>query len=228
MTAHSCRVCHSAPATTLTVFVVDHNGARVEHRTCDRHTEGLQADMLAAGWRIEEPAVAEIARIYLDVDGVLNAVPHGQPDWGYQTAAVNGYSITYSPDLIALINRIAATPGVRVYWLTTWCYDAPNHLCRPLGLDGKAWPVVGYDHWRAATGLPWWKHLAIVEHLDGFDGGVLWIDDDHGVDAACVAWLAGQPQILTIAPDTRTGVTRAEASIIERFAEQLQPSGVDA
>lgn len=166
----------------------------------------------------------EAARVYFDVDGVFNAVTRGVPEWGWEsheTVKVLGYPINYSPAFVALVNRIAATPGVGVYWLTTWCHDAPTELCAALGIDGAEWPVVGYDHWRRATGLPWWKHLAIVEHLDGFGGPVLWIDDDHGVDPACRAWLAGQPQILAMAPSTGIGVTRAEADIIERFVSEV-------
>lgn len=164
----------------------------------------------------------ETARIYLDVDGVLNAVTRKIPDWGWdthRTKRVNGYPITWSPDLIEVLNVVAATPGIGVYWLTTWCHDAPEKLAHALGIQhGDEWPVVGYEHWRRSVGLPWWKHLAIVEHLEGFDGPVLWIDDDHGADPACVAWLSGQPQILAMAPSTGVGITRDEAAIIRRFA----------
>lgn len=172
------------------------------------------------------PHNTESARIYFDVDGVFNAVARNVPDWGWGSharAKVLGYPILYSPDFVALVNRIATTPGVGVYWLTTWCHEAPGKLAPALGIDGRDWPVVGYEHWRSATGLPWWKHRAIVEHLEGFDGPVLWIDDDHGVDPAAVAWLAGQPQVLAIAPHPGMGVTRAEADIIERFVSELVP-----
>ena len=167
---------------------------------------------------------AEKARVYLDVDGVFNAVASKIPNWGWETherVKVLGYPIRYSPDFVALINEVAATPGIGVYWLTTWCHEAPTKLARALGIDGADWPVVGYEHWRRATGLPWWKHLAIVEHLDGFDGPVLWIDDDHGVDPACRAWLAGRPQILAMAPSTSVGVTRDEGDIIRRFVSEV-------
>ena len=175
----------------------------------------------------EAESQTETARVYLDVDGVFNAVANGVPDWGWethQTVKVLGYPIRYSPDFVALVNEVAATPGIGIYWLTTWCHEAPTKLCAALGINGSDWPVVGYDHWRRATGLPWWKHLAIAEHLDGFDGPVLWIDDDHGVDAACQAWLAGQPQILTIAPSTGRGVTRLEGEIIRRFVSEFSSS----
>lgn len=165
--------------------------------------------------------MCETARLYLDVDGVLNAVTRKAPAWGWErhrTKRINGYPITWSPDLIDVLNDVAATPGLGVYWLTTWCHDAPKHLAPALGLNGADWPVVGHEHWRRVSGLPWWKHLAIVEHLDGFDGGVMWIDDDHGVDPGARAWLAGQPQVLAMAPASDVGITRDEAEIIRRFA----------
>ncbi len=165
------------------------------------------------------------ARIYLDVDGVFNAVTRRVPDWGWdthQTKKVHGYPIMWSPEFVAAINAVAKTPGVGVYWLTTWCHAAPQVLAPALGIDGADWPVVGCEHWRRRSiGLPWWKHLAIVEHLADFDGPVLWIDDDHGVDPACRAWLAGQPQVLAMAPNTSVGVTRAEADIIQRFVSDV-------
>lgn len=164
--------------------------------------------------------MTEKARIYFDVDGVFNAVGRvvGGSEWDwYRRVRVNGYLITYAPDVVDLVNKLSATPGIGVYWLTTWCHDAPSKLAPAIGLNGSDWPVVGFEHWRRSIGLPWWKHLAIVEHTDGFEGPVLWIDDDHGVDPACMAWLAGQPQVLTLAPRTVDGVSRADAGVIEEF-----------
>ncbi|MGH3475327.1 MAG: HAD domain-containing protein [Nocardioidaceae bacterium] len=176
--------------------------------------------------------MTEKARIYIDVDGVINACQRpGFPDWGWESGEhvrVNGYGITYSPDFVALLNRVAAREGVGVYWLTTWCYDAAQKLAPALGLDGQEWPVVGHHHWSRAIGLPWWKHLAIVEHLeisDPFDGPVLWIDDDHGVDPGAVAWLKGQPHVQTLAPKTLVGVTRDQAQEIERFVDEALAGG---
>lgn len=171
----------------------------------------------------------EKARIYLDVDGVINACNRsGLPEWGWKSGEkvrVNGYGITYSPDFVSLLNRVAARRGVGVYWLTTWCYDAASKLAPALGINGTEWPVVGHHHWSRSVGLPWWKHLAIVEHTEGFDGPVLWIDDDHGVDPAAVAWLRGQPQVQTIAPKTLIGVTRDQGQAIERFVDEALSRG---
>lgn len=168
----------------------------------------------------------EKARIYFDVDGVLNAVTRKVPDWGWsqhRRTRIKGFPILWSPDLIDVLNGVAATPGLGIYWLTTWCHDAPGILAPALGLNGSGWPVVGYDHWRRSVGLPWWKHRAIVEHLDGFAGDVLWIDDDHGVDSGAMAWLAGQPQVLAMAPASGVGITRSEAATIQRFTAALAP-----
>lgn len=169
----------------------------------------------------------ETARLYLDVDGVLNAVTLGTPSWGWERhrrERINGFPITWSPDLVDLLNELTSTPGLATYWLTTWCHDAPRILAPAIGLNGADWPVVGYEHWRAATGLPWWKHRAIVDHLDGFDGPVLWIDDDHGCDAASRAWLAGQAQVLAMAPHSRVGISRDEAEIVQRFVAECLPA----
>lgn len=172
----------------------------------------------------------EKARIYFDVDGVFNACSRRVPEWGWERherVEVNGFPILYSPDFVELVNRVAASPEIGAYWLTTWCDDAPAKLAPALGLNGTGWPVVGFDHWRSSVGLPWWKHRALVEHLEGFEGPVLWVDDDHGVDPGSVAWLAGQPRVLTLAPRTIAGVTRDEAEVIETFVSAAMDQGAE-
>ena len=173
---------------------------------------------------------AEKARLYLDVDGVLNAVNFGLPQWGWgdpTRVEVNGWPITHSPDLVAAINEVAATPGIGVYWLTTWCHDAPSKLAPALGLQGADWPVVGYDRWRSDDHKAWWKLLAIQEHLDGFEGGVLWIDDDLHYDRAAVEWLRDNPLVLGLCPRTENGITRRQADIVSDFAARVTPTGKD-
>lgn len=163
-------------------------------------------------------------RIYLDVDGVLNAVNNRPPSWGWgaeRRVEVNGWPITYSPELIDALNKVTARPGVEVYWLTTWCHDAPTKLAPAIGLHGADWPVVGYDHWRSNDHKAWWKLRAIQEHLDGFEGGVLWVDDDLRYDAAAVAWLNGQPNIVGLSPRTELGITRAQSNIVRDCADRL-------
>lgn len=36
-----------------------------------------------------------------------------------------------------------------------------------------------------------------------------------------VAWLAGQPQILAMAPETSVGITRDMSDLIERFTTEV-------
>lgn len=175
----------------------------------------------------------EKARIYLDVDGVLNAVTFNDPpQWGWDGAAikvvVNGWPITYSPDLVAAINEVAAIPGVGIYWLTTWCHDAPQKLAAVIGLRGEDWPVVGFDHWRSKVHKTWWKLTAIREHLADFEGGVLWIDDDLHYDQAAVDWLRETPSVVGLCPRTELGVTRRQARIIADFADRLTSPGASS
>lgn len=165
------------------------------------------------------------ARIYLDVDGVLNAVNDGTPQWGWEDAPVrvkaNGWSITYSPAVVSLFNELAETPGLEVFWLTTWCHDAPTKLAPEIGLRGETWQVVGYDHWRDAEPKVWWKLPAIREHLDGFTGGVLWIDDDLIWDSAARAWLHENPHVVGLSPHSQVGITRKQGGIIRDFVNRL-------
>lgn len=164
-------------------------------------------------------------RIYLDVDGVFNAVSRSRPQWGWKNApkrvSVKGWPITYSPEFVAVINDASKTPGVDVFWLTTWCHDAVEHLAPALGIDGSEWPVVGYDHWRADDARSWWKLDAIREHLGDYDGPVLWIDDDLHYSLAAVEWLKANDHVLGICPRAEVGVTKRQGDIIQRFVTEV-------
>lgn len=167
------------------------------------------------------------ARIYLDVDGVLNAVSRHRPQWGWGDPArveVNGWPITYSPELVAVINNLSNAPGLDIFWLTTWCHDAPSKLVPALGLLGSEWPVVGYEHWKKSDPNIWWKLPAIQEHLDGFEGRVLWIDDDLHYVPEALAWVNGQPSIATLCPRTELGITLAQSRTLREFGDRLSGS----
>lgn len=157
-------------------------------------------------------------RVYVDVDGVLNAVTSSPPAWGWgahSDAVVNGFPIRWSPELVEVLNEVTAAPGVEAYWLTTWEHDAPKMLAPAIGLKGEDWPVVGTEHhYSLELQNGWWKLVALRDHLGDFDGPVLWLDDDIRFDPVARRWLAEAPNVTAMSPRTELGITRRQARII--------------
>lgn len=153
--------------------------------------------------------------VYLDVDGVLNAVTSKRtPAWGWgesEVVKVNGFQIRYSPAMIARLNALAES--VQFFWLTTWLSDAPRLLCPQLGLDGEAWPVLDAEE---PPGAPWWKLTAIRDHVNATaPEQVFWIDDDISFDHMAKEWIAAEPRVTGISPRTDVGLTTEGLGLIE-------------
>lgn len=116
-------------------------------------------------------------RIFLDVDGVLNACgdprEHPEEHWGdFDVAQCNGYRITYSPKMGAALRALDA----EIIWLTTWRGLANEHI-RPL----FGWepfevlePGIG-DH----TDHGWWKSNILQPYIAANPGPFIWLDDDY-------------------------------------------------
>lgn len=165
--------------------------------------------------------------IYLDVDGVLNAVSVRDPEsWGWGGSNVvraNGFSIRYSPVAVERLNALAARPDVHMRWLTTWLNDAPQLLAPMIGLEGQGWPVLGQDEhddaMRSGVG-PWWKFSAVRRHFETTGHRAVWIDDDLGYDEQARGWAApyvDDGSLLLVQPLTHVALTKAEFDGIEAW-----------
>lgn len=163
-------------------------------------------------------------RIFIDVDGVVNAYDGRMtiPSWGWprengRHVQVAGFGIVYSPDMVSRLGALAARPGTEMFWLTTWeAGDAVLELADAIGIGGD-WKIVyraGYPE------EPWWKLNAMLRLTDGYEGKVVWIDDDITFVTDAREWLASTDlDVLEICPDTKTGITMAQMTKIERFLE---------
>ena len=162
--------------------------------------------------------------VYLDVDGVLNAVSLATPaSWGWgesECVRVNGGQIRYSPLLVQRFNALAARPDVQVHWLTTWLDLAPKMLAGAIGLAGESWPVLGEREYQRLDGT-WWKLPAASDHfLARRDDRAVWIDDDLLYDGGARRWAepyVASGALLLVAPETRCGLTRAQFDAIEAW-----------
>ena len=107
--------------------------------------------------------------VYLDVDGVLNAIG-GHHAFGDSTGAVvEGFTLTLSPALGGRLNRWNA----EIRWLTTWGHRA-NAVGRLIGLPHRAVaavPPAGAD----AAGT--WKLDAVRHEIERTPRPFVWIDD---------------------------------------------------
>lgn len=150
--------------------------------------------------------------VYLDVDGVLNAVTKRVPTstgWGeYQRKKVNSFPIMYAPALIEAINNLASRDDVTFKWLTTWEHDAAEDLSPAIGINGRDWEVLGGDQ-HAYRGADWWKLEAVQKDVattkpDQF----VWIDDDFKDERHAIEWMLDQTNGYPISPNMRDGLTR--------------------
>lgn len=162
--------------------------------------------------------------IYLDVDGVLNAVGMRVPTttgWpGYVACRVNGFRIMYAPAAIDRINQMAKRDDVTIKWLTTWEHDAARLLSPAIGLDGEDWEVLtGFQD--AYRGKDWWKLKAVTDDTANNQPGDrwVWLDDDIAGEPDAVEWARNRHDGIWISPRFREGLTLAQMTSVDQYLD---------
>lgn len=162
--------------------------------------------------------------VFLDVDGVLNAVPLDGvapktfTDW--QTSRRNGFRIIHSPEMGARLAALEAD----IYWLTTWCELANEHI-GPLFGWGEL-PVLGQAQWRNDRGPGWWKSKAAEQFVAEHHRPYVWIDDDLGSatrNGECGWLISDETPRLLVSPSTGTGLRPDQLAAIETFVAENAP-----
>jgi membrane-associated protease RseP (regulator of RpoE activity) len=162
--------------------------------------------------------------LLLDVDGVLNAVQQRQPE-GWRRGTFNGYVLTWDPTVTARLRGLHESGRVELQWLTTWTDRADELLAEPMGLPrglrthGRE-GVLSMGFLGRMSGLPGWWKLAAARAVAEAEPGrrIVWIDDDLAEQAADTSeWLAGNAQVLVVAPDLVAGLTHAELDRVEAW-----------
>jgi hypothetical protein len=161
--------------------------------------------------------------LYLDVDGVVCPFgPEGHTGWGtpWRRADAGLLPVAFAPEVVAGLNRLAATAGLRCVWLTSWEELAPRYLCPAIGLDGARWPHLTAEG--TGSGDGWWKLQAIQNDVErtGPDA-VAWVDDQLAYEAGAQAWarIMGH-RLLAVSPDPRRGISPAELETLHSFLGQ--------
>ena len=152
--------------------------------------------------------------IYLDVDGVINAIRNGTPSQkrtgfkDFRRTTVRSYQIQYAQELINWLNTTAEHENVTIKWLTTWEEHAPQELAPALGINGQHWEVLTGDQ-HAWQGRNWWKLNAIRDHVGEHQPDLaIWIDDDIKLEREAIYWATETEGVMAISPDPLDGLTR--------------------
>lgn len=164
--------------------------------------------------------------LYLDVDGVINAVP-GRPGLGgwdrgtfgrfeaTPNEGLDGYTISYHREMIEALKVITDDPRVRPRWLTTWDRAAPTEIGARIGL-GSDWPVVERP-------LGKWGALRSDFNSEPVSG-ILWFDDDAWDPTGVDPKLSGLPDVpfLRITPSTNVGISTEQMRMARDFLELVE------
>lgn len=136
----------------------------------------------------------EMARLYLDVDGVINANFNANA-WSQDGRRVGQalvtfddegkllppheqrkYQIMWSADMIARLSRLIEH-GLEVIWLTTWRSDADWSIAPLVGLPGGLRVLHPLDGLTTFPSIHW-KYDAIQKDTEGYHENIFWADDE--------------------------------------------------
>jgi len=153
-------------------------------------------------------------RLLLDVDGCLNffggrtALDKDNFELPWPTreeAVVRGYTIVWSPDMLAALDAL----DLEIVWLTTWRESAVNDLAPVLGwgADFRVLHPLPEDEWMYQTVASIkWKLPALLADQEADPSPFIWVDDEVGMKEAVEATRIGGR---AIAPNPYLGITES-------------------
>jgi len=152
--------------------------------------------------------------LYLDVDGVVNALSKNHPNtweqWRVQIAhPVDGdFSIRWSPDMVERLNGL----GLNVLWVTTWQHDAEVWIQNMTGIEASGVLPLDYEHYDRMA-----KFTAVYQHRYLREGEpFIWIDDVDIPRKAKEVF----PEALLIRPTANYGITPGHIREMREFIQQ--------
>ena len=169
-------------------------------------------------------------RLFLDVDGVLNAESPASED--VKTATVNEnhgaayvstYLITFSPTVVAGIEALRAEFGLELFWLSTWLSGEGmlDQLTAVLGgLRGGrrlAMPRRKLGGYLPQT----WKRELLLADIAREPAPFIWVDDVEVPLHGEFVHAAFETPSLVIAPNPAIGLTAEHLSAMRSFLEGL-------
>lgn len=161
--------------------------------------------------------------IYSDVDGCISPIlprPGLEAITGmdnYQQLVVRSCNLSVAPELVEAYNRWAATPYVTMKWATAWEDEAQEFLCPAIGMNGQLWPLIGGET-HSWHGEDWWKLKGVREDIAATSPDLaIWLEDDIATEPAAQRWLATQPNVVGISPNTNVGLTKWDLERIDQL-----------
>lgn len=171
-------------------------------------------------------------RLFLDIDGVINA-PH--PPWPSTTTFtvtdnqgagyVVNYPIIVAPAMIAEIDQLRADHDVELTILSTWLENPAIVADLASALGGLrsarllAIPRPKISGWRSPT----WKRDALIRDLrQDPPPAYIWIDDEEVNKHGEFVRQASDLPALMIGPDPEHGLTPGALAAMRRFLEGLR------
>lgn len=177
--------------------------------------------------------------IYLDIDGVVNALGGGASvdkqrlkywsEWKTDiipSKAEENLTIVHAPELITRLN--AVTEKAHVIFLSMWMRSAVDEFAPLVGLnvsefaDADGWNRVS-ERYILSIKERWWKLNLVIERMDVSTAPTVWIDDwmNDAVKKFIENYAASKDiEILVVKPDEQYGITPAMMRKIERFVGQ--------
>ena len=165
-------------------------------------------------------------RLYLDIDGVINA---DAPMWG-DTVVVQvtenygaGYKVrhkvTYSPILVAAIDSLRVEFDVELVILSTWLENAAIFQMQKKlnAFRGSRWLNIPARGGRQQELPDMWKVDQLIGDLGDDPGPFIWVDDDEVPEhRQFVSNMTDLPSLL-IAPNSAHGLTQQHLAAMQEF-----------
>jgi hypothetical protein len=160
-------------------------------------------------------------RLYLDVDGVLNAYYKGL--WGSEqlvgSAGVPSWSIHWNPDMVSALAALITEYDVELVWCTTWREDAPVEIGGLLGFGQDARVLHPLDGRTTFPSIEWKREAVLAEQI--LDPSlVIWVDDEID-DAVLAVWEENDYSGLLINPDPQYGIQPDQIEAMRKYLNRF-------
>lgn len=158
-------------------------------------------------------------RLYLDVDGVLNAweadqVWEGEIRKGDANSLSGNYLIIWSAEMAEAIREL----DVEVVWTTTWRSEAAKAIAPLVGFGFHSRHLDPPADYRLFPSIHW-KAAAVQRDQAREPGPFIWIDDELGPQEARLALKLGG---LAIRPTSEFGITRSHIDMMKVYIESIK------
>lgn len=165
-------------------------------------------------------ATSTLPYVFVDVDGVLNALATPTDAHERQVLAVTGgrYLIQIRHAVLEWLRRLGDLADVR--WATTWQDHANEVLAPAFGLPQLPVACRTVDEHGVAVSHGWWKLAGVIATVAAERRPFVWIDDEAiPVDVADHLAAVDVPY-LCVEPDPLLGLTDEQLAEIGAFLDR--------